>query len=128
MVGDIQHPLRNPLVEVVATACVTGLGPEVHVLGVGLGRGEPTEQSARMGAHRALGDRQHLMARDLHQVGPRTDVIDDPFHRGDHPAPGGQRTPDTFEERWVERQIAVAVGLEFVDAPGQVSHLLERRD
>ena len=50
------------------------------------------------------------MSRDPHQVGPRTDVVDDPLDGHDRAAAGPERPPDPFEQRRVQRHVAGPVG------------------
>ena len=115
VVLDVEDPLADPVVEVVASARLAHLGPEVHVLAVGLGRGEATVEPTGVRAHRAHRHRQHAVRRQAHEVGPRADVVDHLLDGHDGTPPRGQRAPHAFEQRRVEGDVAVAVGDRAVD-------------
>jgi hypothetical protein len=67
-------------------------------------------EAARMGAERHLGQRDHAVGRDLDQVGPGPDVVDDAFDGDDRAAPCSQRAPHPFEQWRAERHVARPVG------------------
>jgi len=117
LVRGLEHPVADPLVEpvVVEPGGVAGRGPEGQVLAVGLGRGEGAVEATRVGAHRALRDGEGAVGRDLHEVLPRRDVVDDVLDGGHHAAARGQRAPDTLEQRRVQGHVAGAVGHRAVD-------------
>ncbi len=63
-----------------------------------------------MRAHRGLDDREHAVRGDADEMRPRPQIVDDLLDRHDHAPPRGERAPDPFEQRRVERDVAVTVG------------------
>ncbi len=107
---DIEDPVADPVVVVVAPGRGARLEPEVVVLAVRVD-GEITRvEPAGMRAQRRLHDGQHAVARNPDQMRPRPNVVDDPLDGHDHAPARRERTPNAFEDRRVQRDIAGAVG------------------
>ena len=107
---DVEHPLADPRVVVVATRRRARIDPEVVVLAVP-GDGQIAGvQTAGVGAERCLDDREHAVRRDANEVRPRPEVVDDLLDGHDRAAPGRERAPYAFEQRRMQRDVAGAVG------------------
>ncbi len=88
-----EDPLLDEGVEVLAAAGVAGLLPELEILAVGVDGQVGYVQPARVRAEGRLAHGQHPVGRDLHEVRPRPDVVDDPLDGHDRAASGRRGRP-----------------------------------
>ena len=110
LVVDVENPVADPVVVVVAAGRGPRLDPELVVLAVAVDGQPAGEAAAGMRAELGLADREHAVGGDAHEVRPGSQVVDDTLD-GDDGAPArGQGSPHPFEERRVHRDVAVAVG------------------
>ena len=63
-----------------------------------------------MRAHRRLDDREHAVRGDANEVRPRPQIVDDLLDRHDDAPAGREGAPHPFEQRRVERDVAVPIG------------------
>ena len=63
-----------------------------------------------MRAHRSLDDREHAVRGDANEVRPRPEVVDDLLDGHDDAPTGRECAPHPFEQRRVDRDVAVTIG------------------
>ena len=109
LVVHVEHPVADPLVEVVAAACCARLDPELVVLAVPVDREVAREQAAGVRAHRRLADGEDTVRRDANEVRPRAEIVDDPLDGDDRAPACGQGAPHALQEWRMDRDIALPV-------------------
>ncbi len=109
LVVDVEHPVADPRVEVVAATCCPRLDPELVVLAVPVDRQVTREQAARVRAHRRFADGEDSVCGNANEVRPGAEIVDDPLDGDDRAPARSQRTPRTLQERRMERDVPLPV-------------------